>query len=199
MLTFHSNTESYTFDSITTTQFIPTTSFLQEKCIDASYGVRRWLELSRYRKPLYVITGLKIVKGGKTGETMASREHGAHVEATVDGTIWSGGAVPVSGGPELKGRRSNSAGMKWEDGSDFVLAFRVQRLKVAKHTNQIAKQEFYKKGAHLGRWATQREEDELVFENDDLTVHPLDWEGEVMEGDELVAMAVPKARPGVHE
>lgn len=196
-LTKPSNEETFTFDTITTTQFIPNPSYIQEKCIDASPIVQRWLERSRYRKPLYVITGLKIVKGAKTGKTQASHGGSGNIAATVDGTVWSSGAVPVAGGPEIEISRSKRVGISWEGGGDFVFAFRVKRVKVARKTNEVLREENYRKGAMLGNESVKWDEEDrvIVLEVEDVVVdgEDMEWEvTQVMEGDRVVAVGVPK-------
>ena len=95
--------QPYTFSTITTTQFHPSSSWIQSHCVDASATVQRWFDRSRFRKPLFLITGLKIVTGNdSSAESKTTRGGGADVSATVDGTIWSAGAVPLGGGPKVE-------------------------------------------------------------------------------------------------
>ena len=77
------------------------------------------------------------------------RAFGGKVGVEVDGTIWSGGTVPVSGGPEVDLSREDRGGMSWEESSDFVLAFRVVKIKVRKKTGEASATD-YKAGAMLG-------------------------------------------------
>lgn len=58
----------YTFDHITTTQFIPGEDYIR-RCIKSD-PVLRFLEKSRFRAPIYIITGVKIVAGAtaKSGD-----------------------------------------------------------------------------------------------------------------------------------
>ncbi|SPJ79063.1 uncharacterized protein FTOL_07454 [Fusarium torulosum] len=84
-----SDEETHTFDTLETAQFFPTSTYLQE-CID-SEEIRRWLDKSRYRKPLYLITGLKVVTGAEA--TTKSRTVGGNLSVGVDGTVRSGGAI----------------------------------------------------------------------------------------------------------
>ncbi|KAJ5185901.1 hypothetical protein N7472_010741 [Penicillium cf. griseofulvum] len=187
--------EVLTFDTITTTQFIPKPSYIQEKCIDASPAVRRWLERSRYRKPLYVITGIKVVMGAKTGSSETAKGASASLGLSVDGTVFSGGAVPISGGPGIEGTRSRKMELQWENGGNFVLAFRVKRFRVGRKNIDVAKMDDYRKGAMLGADVEEKEKDWVgVVEDDEVGSEDLEWEGvDVTEGDEVLVVGMPRS------
>ncbi|KAJ6088425.1 hypothetical protein N7486_009686 [Penicillium sp. IBT 16267x] len=193
-----SDEETFRFETITTTQFVPRPAYVQEKCINASPVVQRWLERSRYRKPLYLIVGLKVVHGAKMGRSQTGRGISGNIEATVDGTVWSGGVVPVSGGPRVELTQSMNHGVHWEDGGDFVLAFRVKKVKVARKTNEVRGAEDYKKGAMLGNEPEVVEGPKavLILEEEELVVRDGDGEWtrmQLVEGDELVTVGVPRS------
>jgi hypothetical protein len=198
VLILYSDEESFRFESITTTQFVPRSAYIQEECIDASPVVQRWLERSRYRKPLYLIVGLKVVHGAKTGHSQTGRGISGDIGATVDGTVWSGGVVPVSGGPKVGLTHSRKNGVHWEDGGDFVLAFRVRKIKVARKTNEVREAMDYKQGAMLGNEPAVVEEPKpiLILEEEELVVHDDDGDWtrmQLAEGDELVTVGVPQS------
>ncbi|KAJ5376404.1 hypothetical protein N7509_013290 [Penicillium cosmopolitanum] len=193
-----SDEESFRFESLTTTQFVPRPAYIQEECIDASPAVQRWLERSRYRKPLYLIVGLKVVHGAKTGHSQTGRGISGDIGATVDGTVWSGGVVPVSGGPKVGLTHSRKNGVHWEDGGDFVLAFRVRKIKVARKTNEVREAVDYKQGAMLGNEPEVVEGPKpiLILEEEELVVHDGDGDWtrmQLAEGDELVTVGVPQS------
>ena len=96
------------------------------------------------KPPLYVVTGLKIVRGGKVNSAKL-RGHGAVVSAGLDGT---GIAVPVEAGPEVAVRQQKQEDVEWS-GDDFVFAYRVSRLKVSSRTRQVREEE-YTRGALFG-------------------------------------------------
>lgn len=137
--------EILSFERIETTQFSPREDFLQ-RCIEAG-PVRRFLEKSRYRKPIYIVTGLKIVTGARA-KTLKSKSIEGSLGVTVDGTIWSSGVVPVSGGPEISGAISRKESISWEESSDFVLAYRLRKVKVSK-AGKVNREGDYKTGAML--------------------------------------------------
>ncbi|KAF5659579.1 hypothetical protein FHETE_9363 [Fusarium heterosporum] len=174
-------------------QFIPNYAYLQ-KCVELE-AVRRWLELSRYRKPIYVITGLKVVTGARA-YTTKSRTVGGNLAVEVDGTIWSGGAVPIGGGPGVEGKVGGKQGVKWE-GGNFVFAFRVSKIRVAK-TGHVASETEFTHGAMmdsaLESWMPEMEKPNLALISiEDPTAADEGLSGEeLMEDDDVVLCAVPK-------
>lgn len=136
------------FDRIETTQFSPREDYLQ-KCVEAG-PVRRFLEKSRYRKPIYIVTGIKTVTGAKA-KTLKSKSIQGSLGLDVDGTIWSAGMVPIGGGPGISGTSSRSKATSWEESSDFVLAYKVRKVKVSK-VGKVSRDEDYKTGAMLDEY-----------------------------------------------
>ncbi|RYN94336.1 hypothetical protein AA0119_g9247 [Alternaria tenuissima] len=47
------------------------------------------------------------------------------VGVQVDGTIWSGGAVRVGGGPEIRGGLGTKSAVSWTGTTDFVYAYKL--------------------------------------------------------------------------
>ncbi|KAJ5747484.1 uncharacterized protein N7511_009180 [Penicillium nucicola] len=152
--------------------------------------------MSRYRKPLYIITGLKIVRGAKTAVTRRERGVGAQLGVEVDGTIWSGGTVPLGGGPELDIGRSKSQEVSWKESGDFVLAYRVRKIKVNKRTNGVTRDEDYIKGAMLGVDSQGISGDLIdISDGEQFDLEEQDWETtSVVEGDEMLNIAMPKLK-----
>ncbi|KAJ4357088.1 hypothetical protein N0V85_009519, partial [Neurospora sp. IMI 360204] len=96
-----STDDLYLFQRVQTTQFIPQQSYLQ-KCVSAD-PVRRYLNRSRYRKPVYIITGLKTVHGAQA-KSHILRSYGGTAAVAMDSTVWSSGTVPVSVQPGVEGK-----------------------------------------------------------------------------------------------
>ncbi|KAF3019350.1 hypothetical protein E8E14_010666 [Neopestalotiopsis sp. 37M] len=140
----------YTKEKLRSGKFSILTKFLS-KCAEAS-GVRRYLEQTRHRKPVYIITGVKVVTG-ISASTESGRSTGANIGVEVDGTVWSGGAVPIGGGPSVEHTVSSGAKTRWDGSDDFVFAYRLSRVSVSKKTHQVASEEEYQKGAMLGKEA----------------------------------------------
>jgi hypothetical protein len=172
-----------------TTEFIPTSEYLNH-CVD-SEAVRRWLERSGYSKPIYIITGLKVVTGAATN-TLKSRTVGGNLSVEVDGTILSGGTVPIGGGPGIESKAATSQGTKWE-GGNFVFAFRASKVRVRK-TGEVKSEDQYTKGAMLDPQDEERKQGSLeISAVEELSAQDEGFEEEkVKEGDEEVFCAIPK-------
>lgn len=111
----------------------------------------------------------------------------------VDGTIWSGGVASIGGGPGISGNISNQDQVSWEGSSDFVLAYRVRKVRVSK-AGSVKRDEDYKTGAMLGdgvgdigapKLNIVSEELDLGIESGSFVVE------ETTEGDVSVMCAVP--------
>lgn len=110
----------------------------------------------------------------------------------VDGTLLSGGTVPVGGGPGVEGKVDEKKGTSWGGSSDFVFAFRVSRVFVNK-TDQVSSEEEYLKGAMLGEEAKPMTDLTLVITR--LEEPKAEEEGceaqELMDDDTMVICAIP--------
>lgn len=119
----------------------------------------------------------------------------------VDGTVWSGGVVPVGGGPSISGTIARSQDMSWEESSDFVLAYMVRMVKVSKD-GKLGRNEDYKNGAMLDEHdtATMQAADlsrpELHISSVDLSASQV-GDGfaveETTEDEQLVVCAIPQS------
>ncbi|EWZ81465.1 hypothetical protein FOWG_14468 [Fusarium oxysporum f. sp. lycopersici MN25] len=179
----------FKFETLETTEFIPTSEYLQN-CVE-SRDVREWLERSGSSKPFYIITGLKSVTGA-SATTLKSRTVGGNLSVEVDGTILSGGTVPIGGGPGIEGKAGTSQGTKWE-GGNFVFAFRVSKVRVKK-TGKIKSEDQYTKGANLDLQDVKRKQTGLkITAVEEPSAQDEGFEEEtLMEGDEEVLCAIPK-------
>ncbi|KAH8699352.1 hypothetical protein GQ44DRAFT_632845 [Phaeosphaeriaceae sp. PMI808] len=161
-----------------------------DRCAKAP-AVRRYLERKRFRKHVYVITGIKTVNGAKF-VTKSSSSTEAMVGVQVDGTILSGGVVPVGGGPEIRGGRGKKFNISWQGSSEFVLAFKVSKVRVDKAGNVVSEDE-YLKGAFLEHTPQKEISADTSVE---VVQQPGVEEGfsatTVREGDDLVAFGVPE-------
>lgn len=186
-----SDMEVFSFKTIETTQFIPTLSYLQ-KCIENEHA-RRFLHMSRYRKPLYIVTGIKVVTGAQAN-TFKSRAVGASFASEADGTVLSGGTVPIGGGPGIEGKAQNKTTVQWEACGDFVFAFRASRVLVGKVEEQVASEEEYRKGAMLGHEEEEVQGPELSvlkIEDPDVEAEGFDVEDLTEDGD-AVPCSIPR-------
>ncbi|KAI7763870.1 hypothetical protein LZL87_006252 [Fusarium oxysporum] len=184
-----SNEEIFMFETLETIEFIPTSEYLQN-CAE-SKDVRRWLERYGSSRPLYIITGLKSVTGA-TANTLKSRTVGGNLSVEVDGTILSGGTVPLGGGPGIEGKACTSQCTKWE-GGNFVFAFRVSKVRVRK-TGEVKSEDPYTKGAMLDSKEVERKRAgvEIIAVEAPRAQDEGFEEEKLMEGDEEVFCAILK-------
>lgn len=90
---------------------------------------------------------MKTVTGARCSTT-ASRATDVIAGAQVDGTVISGGTVPIGGGPEVRLGRKTKLKISWEGSTEFVLAYKVSKVKVD-HSGNMKKEEEYLKGAFM--------------------------------------------------
>ncbi|KAI1427236.1 hypothetical protein F5Y12DRAFT_180742 [Xylaria sp. FL1777] len=188
------DTSHFIFESLETTQFSPEPGYIHS-CVSAE-PVRRYLEKSRYRKPVYIITGLKTARGA-TARSLKARTVDGDISVGADATSWTG--VPVEGGIEIGSKIGGKEHVSWKGTSDFVFAFRVRKLVVERKTGLVSKEADYKKGAMLESVIEKRSESELsiteqaVEMDDDVAGF---FDEELPGDDELVLRAVPNIQRG---
>jgi hypothetical protein len=139
----HKNADEYSFARLETIYFNPleVSEYLTES-LEAP-NVKAYIEKGwARRRPVYIITGLKVVRGGKL-KSSKTRGHGGTLSVGVDGTALT---VPVDAGPELEVQREKGYEVSWSTSDDFVFAYRLSRLKLKRKT-QEAEEEEYNKGA----------------------------------------------------
>ena len=187
----YSDSSLFTFDILETTQLIPSPE-LTQTCISAP-SVARFLEKSQYRKPVYIITGLKTARGTQ-GKTLSTRSVGTSVKAKADGLLL---ARPVTARRPVSGDEIGSRSIDWESRSDWVFAFRVRKVLVKKKTGEVKSDEDYIKGAMLDKGndpGTNELELEVVFDDEvDVVGEGLEYE-ELLDGEELVRCVKPTGR-----
>jgi hypothetical protein len=186
---YYSDEKMFTFERMDTTQFIPTEDYLK-RCVESA-SVRRFLETSRFHKPVYIITGIKIVSGAQVS-TKTSRALDGMVGAQVDGMVMSGGMVPVGGGPEIRRGKASKNAVSWKGSSDFVFAYKVSEVLVSK-SGKVKRERDYTKGALYEDVSEEREAGPLDVELvDGVSAQPHHgFDAEVVkEGDVVVTYGV---------
>ncbi|PTB36263.1 hypothetical protein M441DRAFT_62242 [Trichoderma asperellum CBS 433.97] len=179
------------FNRLETTFFIPTLPWL-EQCL-ANPLVKRYLEKSRYRKPVYIITGLKTVTGAavKTNNYSASANK-VGIEAEIPG---SEGILPWTTKPGIATKQQVKDNVSWEDRGDFIFAYRVSKVWIKKGS---ILEDDYTRGAMFANHVTTAVnpvmniglEVEKVEEADPAEEGFL--KEEIMDGDERIIIAMPE-------
>jgi hypothetical protein len=163
-----SNSEIYEVNCLETTFFNPVEAKTYLNGVLKAAAVQEYIEAGwGRRKPVYIITGLKIARGAKA-KSSQTRGHGGALSIGLDGTAL---AAPVEVGPEFELQREKKTGVEWGSSDDFVFAYRISRLKLKKG-KETAEEEEYRKGALYGlpmdRKSNTVEMITSTFELDDL-------------------------------
>jgi len=116
--------QAYVFDVVDTTEFIPTPEYLARSM--AAPAVVSFLEKSRFRKHVYMITALKVVRGARAKSAL-SQSLGAELKVGLDGTLTG---APARFGPEVHGEWNDRESGSFGGSSDFVFAFRLRKVVV---------------------------------------------------------------------
>jgi hypothetical protein len=134
--------DKYSFKRMKTEWFLPSKDFM-EKCVQTPEVVT-FLEQTDYRKPVFMITGLKTIEGASV-TTVRSKGRKLHGKLGFDGTS---AAVPVSVGPEGEYVTNESETATFTNSSPIVFAFQLSRI-VCKENEDLVQKE-YTKGALFG-------------------------------------------------
>lgn len=106
--------------------------------------VDEYLTASRWRKPVYMVTGVKIARGASVTRLKThSSSVGVQAGLSTDPS-W----VPCNVGLESEMSKHDSQSLSFEKSSDFVFAFRLRKITYDK--KKPAKSESYNTGAMLG-------------------------------------------------
>lgn len=120
----------------------------------------RELKRQWFKKRVFVITGVKIVRGAKC-TTVASRANEGHLGVQLEPVLPTAGLVPVGIGPEGHGGREKSFRMSWSGAEDFVLAYKYSELSVNR-AGAVKKEKEVLKGAYM-ELSKEDDEEELVM------------------------------------
>lgn len=115
-----------------------------------------------YCKLVYVIIGIKIVFGVEFQSVYQCCISSVFV-IEVDGMIWSGGMVLVSGGLGIEVVVLRDQLVVWKGSSDFVFVYWVSRVIVIKKSGLVFKEEEYWKGVMFGNEVYEVEKVEFMI------------------------------------
>lgn len=132
--------EDHEFNSLETKYFLPDDEYLAQAVNDA--GVQAYFQVCNWRKPVYLITGIKIAKGSRV-TSERSTERSAQAELKVVATTLG---APVEGGPEAAWESKKRRRISYAGSTDYIFAYRLMRMK-PKRRGQESVNESYVKGA----------------------------------------------------
>jgi hypothetical protein len=140
--------ERYRFDDLETTYFSPTQEYLEEAI--GKRGVSSFLQGARYG-PVYMITGLKIVRG--PGAQVTSRRTliaEGHANGGLPGMLGTRSYVLDTG--DMSYRHASTTNTSFTGSSDFVIGYRLGKIAFDKNTDGFLTPEHqpYIKDAMMG-------------------------------------------------
>ncbi|KAF8849891.1 hypothetical protein BDZ45DRAFT_809578 [Acephala macrosclerotiorum] len=134
----------YKFRQLETKFFEPDAAYIENSL--KAEGVIAYISATRCKKPVYMITGVKIARGASvTSKTLKGYE--AMLKVGFDGTTLTG--VPISGGPKVETNSTKEREVKFDNGSDYVFAYRVVKIQLSEDGN-VKGHKDYVKGALFG-------------------------------------------------
>ncbi|KAL2690004.1 hypothetical protein Neosp_004070 [[Neocosmospora] mangrovei] len=105
-----------------TIAFNPTESYIKDGMKDP--GVVQFMESNRTRAPVYMVTGIKIARGGSSTSTTTSRAVGIETDV---GLVPPG--TPLELGVKFGYSRSTEEGEGWRKSiTDHIVSFRVRKI-----------------------------------------------------------------------
>ena len=138
-----SDNDTYKFAGVDTEYFFPSARYVSQ-CMELS-DVQDYLKGYNYKKPVYLITGLKVAKGASV-----RLEEGTKVSAKAEIGLNNPGGTNIQAGPKAEGTVENSTMFAFKESSDIVVG--IQCLKLYYKTPWLSgekklKEELYTSGA----------------------------------------------------
>ena len=162
----HANDEVIHVSRLETVVFDPDIEYVRQAM--KSTSVNAFLETSKFALPVFMVTGLKIARGASTGNT-AIRASCAKLGLS---TLVPGSSVNI--GATTDATKQSYEGTSFEISTDFILAFRVRRVRWKKGRPE---QKIYIKGASM------MDGDDDGSRNNELEILGLDKETDLSEID----------------
>ncbi|KAH6633955.1 hypothetical protein B0J18DRAFT_3652 [Chaetomium sp. MPI-SDFR-AT-0129] len=135
-------TSTFRFAESETREFAPTSEFVRA-CLAASPDALEVLARRRFRKHLYMVTAVKVVRGAQV-EMGTAREGGFDLKLGVDATMLG---APVNLGPEVNVVRGREEGAAFDAAGEFVFAFRLRKIVARRGTGQVVSTKPFTSGA----------------------------------------------------
>jgi len=154
-----SSLENHKFEFLETKYFLPDEieGYMDESVFD-DY-VQAYFEVAK--KPVYMITGLKIARGSVV-ETKEKKEYGGDGKLGID---LKPVAVPLTFGPkgEFKNQKERTVG--WGGSTDYIFAYRLTRIRSRKYGTY--KTDKFNKGAVFDKDGGREEDEGFDIDDDD--------------------------------
>jgi hypothetical protein len=153
--------DRYTIKQVDTTKFDPSPAFI--KASMESTEVAAYMKSTKYKNPVFMITGLKVAVGA-CQESTSSTGRSFKSSLGVDGATF--GAPGFKVGPHIEHSKDTTGEESFGESSDFVLAFRLRKMGYKKDKKTI-EHELVTGGQLHGEQNKSSEEAGLHLEVDD--------------------------------
>ncbi|KAK5656656.1 hypothetical protein OQA88_4636 [Cercophora sp. LCS_1] len=137
-----SKAEEHRFETLETHSFIPDPEYIRQAIADP--GAQAFFEATGRRKPVYMITGIKVARGADVNRETATK---IGVEAGIEADLTAVTMVPVTPGTGVGWQRGKRVAVGFAGGSDYVFAYRLIKIKL-KRKGVVS--ERFAKGAVFG-------------------------------------------------
>lgn len=132
----------YEIESVKTQKFIPSEHYIRESIFQAP--VLSYLAKYKYKKPVYMIVGVKIGSNARVVHERG-RALGGNLTGTMPGLAVG---IPVDVEANVSGNTSDQRYDAYRIPNDFVFAYRLREIRYSKNRDSIDHSEF-EKGAEL--------------------------------------------------
>ncbi|KAI0543460.1 hypothetical protein F4679DRAFT_110541 [Xylaria curta] len=139
-----SSIEEHKFEYLETKYFLPDDDYLALALEDI--GVRAYLQVHNWRKPVFLITGVKIARGARVS-TESSSERSADVEVKANAESVG---MPNEVGPKAGWESKKKKGVLYDGSTDYIFAYQLLRMMPKKGGKKVLN-ESYVKGAVFGK------------------------------------------------
>ena len=169
----------YQFRRLETKYFEPDAAYIQKSL--QQEGVQAYVSATRYQKPIYMVTGVKIARGAAvTSKRMIAYE--GMLRVGLDATALTG--VPISAGPGIQTLGRKERHVDFDGGSDYVFAYRVLKIRL-RRDGSVKRLESFNKGALFGIDEDNGTQEEL--NTSFWTIEELDAASEELQGNDIVS------------
>lgn len=121
-----SSLEDHKFEFLETKYILPDDELIAQGLKDRF--VQGYLEVGEWRKPVYLITGIKTARGASV-KSSAPREIGGSGKAGVDLTAVG---APVTLGPEAGIEKRRERSVAYAGSTDYIFAYQLKRIRARK-------------------------------------------------------------------
>ncbi|KAI4599468.1 hypothetical protein KJ359_001910 [Pestalotiopsis sp. 9143b] len=139
-----SSLENHKFSELETSYFRPDERLLAQALEDR--GAQAYFQVHHWRKPVYLITGIKIARGASVStENRVTRSLQAELKADATST-----GVNIEVGPEASLVNEKKTGISYGGSTDYIFAYQLTRIK-PKNKGKDHKSDKFVKGALYGK------------------------------------------------